>query len=107
MNSNKIILIYSMLIVILIVKLSRLSEYGYDYLASFVLISIFIIYFVLKIEKYKVLICMKYILFYLYLLFNKITSILFLLFLFIFLFQKKINLKKLNLAIFYLFLYFQ
>ena len=80
MNSNKkIILIYLMLIVILVVKLSRLSEYGYDYLASYVLISIFIIYFVSKIEKYKVYNLYEiYFILFIFAVSIKITSILFL-----------------------------
>ena len=80
MNSNKkIILIYLMLIVILVVKLSRLSEYGYDYLASYVLISIFIIYFVSKIEKYKVYNLYEiYFVLFIFAISIKVTSILFL-----------------------------
>ena len=96
-SKKKIILIYLMLITILIVKLSRLSEFGYDYLSNFVLISILIIYFISKIEKYKIdNLYQIYLLLFIFAISIKVTSILFLpIFIYIFISEKD-NFEKIK-----------
>ena len=85
------------LLILIVGKFSRLSEFGYDYLSNFILIKLLILFFISKVEK-KNLNNIIYLLLFIYALSIKITAIFFVPILIYIIYENsnKINLPKSN-----------
>lgn len=78
-KKNNLFLIFFIFLTLLVVKLSRLSEFGYDYLSNFILLKILILYLINQSNLNKNLPYTNiYILLFLYALTIKITALFFL-----------------------------
>jgi len=77
-NKNQLSLIFILILTILIIKFSRISEFGYDYLSNFILLKILIL-FLIKQNDLKINISFNniYILFFLYSITIKISALFF------------------------------
>jgi hypothetical protein len=77
-NKNKLSLIVLMILTIIIVKMSRISEFGYDYLSNFILLKIVVLFLINQYDFEKNYIFKNiYILFFLYAVTIKITALFF------------------------------
>ena len=77
-NKNKLSLLILMILTIITIKMSRISEFGYDYLSNFILLKIVILFLINQYNLKKNYTFINiYILFFLYALTIKITALFF------------------------------
>lgn len=96
-EKNKLFLIFFIFLTLLIVKLTRLSEFGYDYLSNFILLKILILYLINQSNLNKNLPYTNlYILLFLYALTIKITTLFFLPILIYFIISDNFHRKKIH-----------
>ena len=94
-EKNKLFLIFFIFLTLLVVKLTRLSEFGYDYLSNFILLKILILYLINQSNLNKNLPYTDlYILLFLYALTIKITALFFLPILIYFIITDNFHRKK-------------